>query len=70
MHVTKQRVLKKEGRNYEIVYEIETEPGVFCIVRIAVRGCPHPLEVLERRNEAMRQLEFGPRNFGILPSRY
>jgi hypothetical protein len=58
MRVTKQRVLKKRGRDYEIAYEIEAEPGVLCIVRIPVHGCPHPLEVIKRGYEAMRQLEF------------
>jgi hypothetical protein len=58
MRVTKERVSIKGGRNWEISYEIETEPGVFCIVRLPVRGCPHPLEVIARRLEAMTQLEF------------
>ncbi len=68
MRVTTQRVVKKGVRDYEIAYEIETEPGVFCIVRIPVWGCPHPLEVLERRHEAMRKLEFGSRYFQGLRS--
>jgi hypothetical protein len=63
MQVKTQRVVNRGGRNYEIAYEIETEPGIFCIVRIVMRGCPHPFEVLERRSEAMRQLEFGAQYF-------
>ncbi len=68
MRVTTQRVIIKGGRNYEIAYEIETEPGVFCIVRMPVWGCPHPLEVLGRRLEAMRQLEFRYKYFEGLHS--